>query len=336
MLCGLVVAHDTTEDAAVEPVRKAWNRYQELNARFVPMLDGPDRKAKRRAMNAEKVRARKAYLDLFKSADWTALDGELLRVGLWRTAYGALNSGDGPLAVKAFEAHIARITGSKSVERIPNCLLPKALLLAGRTGEALKRLKDPANAEAWIALGDARLIAGDRAGARAAWKHAGATRGARVRAGLIGLAPPTPVGAGKVVVVQAFSIGCKTCRRVMPRLIALRKRHPGADLVVLGVTTVESSGFLPAQDTSEPDWIGTPVGNIAAKEFPAHLDAVRARIRISFPWRLQGAFENTVWNAVEPHPIVVVGRDGKIAFAQVSGAEMSSVHAIVAKLLAAK
>jgi tetratricopeptide (TPR) repeat protein len=42
------------------------------------------------------------------------------------------------------------------------------------------------------------------------------------------------------------------------------------------------------------------------------------------------------WNMVDLHPIVVVGRDGKSVFAQVSGGEISSVHAVVSRLLAEK
>lgn len=39
---------------------------------------------------------------------------------------------------------------------------------------------------------------------------------------------------------------------------------------------------------------------------------------------------------VDLHPIVVVGRDGKSVFGQVSGGEISSVHAVVNRLLAEK
>jgi thiol-disulfide isomerase/thioredoxin len=353
------------QDAArgVEETRRAWSRSQELNPLLPPISGG--------ASPAEKVRARAAFLDLFEKADWngfdTPADRDLLRDGLWRTARRALDRGDGLVARKALEGYADRFPDDSS--DVSRRLLPKALLLLGKSREALSRLEAPAPADAGsaerartqVALGDARLLAGDREGALAAWKLAAAApydagpegpvddarREGRVRAGFLGRpAPPldavdaiggaAPAWAdlrGKVVVVQPFSSGCNSCRAIMPRLEALRAAHSPEVLVVLGLTVVESEGFVPEQDTPEPSWVGERVSGIATRDFHAHLETVRQRMRIGYPWLVQDLGKALPWNLLDPHPIVVVGRDGTIAFAQVGGEDLSSVHAVVARLL---
>lgn len=379
-VCGLVAAASAQ---GVEEARRAWKQLQEIEKD--PLSPESLEKAKPEDLlealtrkpglddSAKKVRARAEFLDVFERSDWSAFDPKadatLLRDGLWRAAYRGLNRGDGPAAKQAFEAYAKHFDDSS---RVHACLLPKAMLLAGDAEQAVHRMEqavaaEPAGAERgriWIALGDARLVAGDREGAMKAWDEAGRTpfgqgaegpvqdvlRQARVRVGYVGrpapsLAADEAIGGeaptwealeGKVAVVQAFSTGCKACRGTMPFLVALRDRHPGEDFVVLGLTVVESEGFLPAQDTPEPFWVGEAVSGIAPKDYRAHLETFRKRIGIDYPWLVQGMMAHIAWNVRDPHPIVVVGRDGRIAFAQVGGGEISSVHAVVAHLLSSK
>jgi len=390
MACGLIaastsLAQESRPAPAVEEVRKAFQHMQELDKDPFGSPEDLRRAAESGQLDelmnpgmkrsAEKVRARAAFVDLFERADWPAFDrtadAELLREGLWKTGYRALGRGDGATAKRAFEAYTKECDTSPDA-RARVQLLPKAMLLTGEIDEAVRRLeasvaRAPQGAhrgQLLIALGDARLVAGDTERARAAWEQAAATpfgteargpvmdvrRQAVVRTGFVGRPPPSldaveAVGGdaptwsalkGKVVVVQAFSTECKACRGSMPWLIALRDRHPGEDLVVLGLTIVESEGFLPVQDTPEPFWVGEAVEGIAKKDFRKHLETFRGRIGINYPWLVQKLADHLPWNQLDPHPIVVVGRDGKVAFAQVGGGEISSVHAIVTRLLAAR
>ena len=105
---------------------------------------------------------------------------------------------------------------------------------------------------------------------------------------------------------------------------------------VLGLTTIESSGFLPEPDTPEPSWVGKREDNIPASVYGKHLRTFRERVRVNYRWLIQADEKHFAWNMVDLHPIVVVGRDGKSVFAQVSGGEISSVHAVVNRLLAEK
>jgi thiol-disulfide isomerase/thioredoxin len=75
--------------------------------------------------------------------------------------------------------------------------------------------------------------------------------------------PPEEL-AGKVVVVNFWATWCLPCRMEMPSLQALHERHPGGDLVVLGLS-VDAGGAEPVRAFLAERGITYPVGRATSE-----------------------------------------------------------------------
>jgi hypothetical protein len=354
-------AHEPASEAATpvrpdaEQVRRAWG-------------------AREAAEGRDRVGPKAEFEALFERADWATFDihtdRALLKAGLWRTGWRALDRGDGDLALKSWEDYARLNPRHGAIRQILHRRIPRALALAGRLPEARRRLAaenlDGAEAadraQALVLLGDLRLLGGDLDGARTAWKGAAqvpfddnpqgpvedARRMAAARLGFVGKrAPPfTAVAAlggeastrtdlqDRIIVVQPFSVGCRSCRGQWPKLQAMRDRYACEGVLVVGLTLAESKGFLPEPGTPEPFWVGREVVGIKRNEFIPHLEEIRKRIGVQYPWLVQKIGPQMAWNLYAQHAILVVGRDGRIVFADVGGVDLSMVHCVVRRLLA--
>jgi len=337
-------------EESVKPVREAFAAVQESTKAF--QTAGRDME-KRKAAGDAYSKARDAFANLFVGANWDAFDvekdKELLTTG-YSAAGGKAWSIDGDMktARRVYEAFSKSFP--KQAEHLGYDLtdidvatgdFAKAKeTLAKRAAEGDMQTKVAAGAQ----LGDVLAAEGDLAGAQKAWEAAVAAvpadadakkdRGAlgmkasvEARLALVGKPAPDvdsktwvggdakPLSAlkGNVVVVDFWATWCIWCRKAMPELSRLYDARKKDGLVVLGVTHVFPSGFMPKAGTNDPMHDGESM-KVDADKYVAHLEQFKTNLAIRYPFVVATDEEPKAFHLAGWPTLAVIGRDGTVAF----------------------
>jgi thiol-disulfide isomerase/thioredoxin len=231
---------------------------------------------------------------------------------------------------------------------------------------------DPAlRVNALMNLGDVRSAQGEYASAQAAWRtvveaadqavletaQKGSSPGApfvqakpsaEMRLGLVGKAAPEiasrkwigaeaqPLGAyaGKVVLLDLFATWCRPCFAALRGLEGLHRERRDAGLVVLGLAKPAPQGYLPRAGTKDPVNEVEEVRDLVATTFPAHLGVFRERFGLTYPVVVATEGDFLAYGARRLPTVVVIGRDGKVAFVKDTPGEDTLLRMAVDRLLA--
>ncbi|MBI2923317.1 MAG: hypothetical protein HYY18_19850 [Planctomycetes bacterium] len=193
----LLLALAATALAEDDPVRDAWAKLKTATEQGRKDLENVSPKFKDAKTPEEKAAAQKAWREAygkneatlaplqktfresFDKADWGAFDpkadAELLEEGLTSVAQEAVES-DPKRALEAWELLLAKLPECSSARWVRSTWMPIGLLSAGDLEHAEKRLAalcdsgpDESKPDLKMAIGDARAMKGDYAGAQAAY-----------------------------------------------------------------------------------------------------------------------------------------------------------------------
>lgn len=224
-----------------------------------------------------------------------------------------------------------------------------------------------------VLLGDYKAAKADVAGAQKEWQAAldlipagidpridprsRAKADAEMRLALVGKEAPQinastwidgerkPLSAlkGSVVLVDFWATWVASCRRVMPSLDALYKEKKPAGLIVLGVTRFYANGFVPKPGMKDPLRDGEMVAGLTEDTFLEHVKLFKTNLGISYPFAIATEAEFKAYS-IQDIPtrfggmpaLVVVGRDGKVAFVSVGGGDEALLKVVIDRQLATK
>jgi hypothetical protein len=122
----------------------------------------------------------------------------------------------------------------------------------------------------------------------------------------------------------------------MPSLDALHRELGPKGLVVLGVTRFYARGFLPTAGTKDPLRDGQPVDGITEAGFLDHVKQFKSNVGLAYPFAIATEAEFKAYGVTGIPTLVVVGRDGKVAFVKVGGGDETLLRIAVERQLEAK
>ena len=331
--------------------------------------------AKMQEQRTRQGAALETFRAAFAASDWAAWsetdDAALLEQGLGAVARHATES-DPKGAIRAWETLLARLPACRSADPARTTWLPILYPSTGDLALALTKLRALHDAvdEKWKAtmlvhLGDVRALAGDVEVARTRYQEAKqaaqsdaeldrydprrrAERDADLRLKLIGrtapeIASPTWFGGeavplssleGKVAVLDFWATWCQPCRSVMPKLDELHRAIEARGGVVLGVTRFYANGFLP-HDAGDLH-AGEPVRGMDEATYLGHLATFKARTKIGYPFVVVAPQSFKDYEITGIPTVVVVGRDGKVAYVAVGGMREALIRMAVDRALGDK
>ncbi|MEC9475642.1 MAG: thioredoxin-like domain-containing protein [Planctomycetota bacterium] len=212
--------------------------------------------------------------------------------------------------------------------------------------------------EAWMLRGDLHAARGETLDARRAWsrllddleRHGNDTRARRnstVRLTLLGKKAPllssnTWFGGtrrtltqmrGEVVLLDFWATWCSPCRDLMPGLDQVHQSHKDQGLNVLGVTKPYSRGWLPSKEDPKR---GQGVTRMDGDAFLMHLSDFRKRFGVSYPFVLTSKTVFDYYHVGGIPMVVLIDRDGTIAWVRVGSGGEGLLEAVIERLLAKK
>lgn len=132
---------------------------------------------------------------------------------------------------------------------------------------------------------------------------------------------------GKVVIIDFWATWCGPCRKVIPHLVELKKKHGDAGLEILGVTRFYKSGYVPGEGSKrnlDPD-----------AEREVNRKCAKA-LGINYPILFSAKKTFTDYMVRGIPQLVLVDRAGKVRHIQVGAGDHSKLDALIAKCLAEK
>ena len=212
--------------------------------------------------------------------------------------------------------------------------------------------------EAWMLRGDLHAARGEVLDARRAWSRltddldrngneARARRNSRVRLSLLGTkAPPLTSNIwfggdkksleelrGEVVMLDFWATWCGPCRVLMPGLDRIHRAHKDEGLKVLGVTKPYVRGWLPGKDDPVR---GQGVNGMDRSAFMLHIVEFRRRFGVSYPFVVTGRSEFDSYSVSGIPMVVLIDREGTIAWVRVGSGGEGLLETVIERLLAKK
>ena len=212
--------------------------------------------------------------------------------------------------------------------------------------------------EAWMLRGDLHAARGEILDARRAWSRltddldrngneARARRNSGVRLALLGTkAPPLTsniwIGGdkksleelhGEVVMLDFWATWCSPCRVLMPGLDRIYRAHKDEGLKVLGVTKPYPRGWLPGKDDPLR---GQGVNGMDSSAFMLHIVEFRRRFGVSYPFVVTGRSEFDRYGVSGIPMVVLIDREGTIAWVRVGSGGEGLLEAVIQRLLTKK
>jgi thiol-disulfide isomerase/thioredoxin len=297
------------------------------------------------AEKLEQLRARmqasqQAFDTAFAAADWSKFDREadvrLLMDGLPAVVSDLQHPAK---AVEAGKFFLATFGAERMPYSIRTNALPMAMLAnddaagaARLLEEAIAAASGPTKARLMLTLGDMIAAQGDSAGAIKLYGEAAAVadnntrRSLTLRQQLIGKPAPDidsktwiggearPLSAmkGKVVLVDFWATWCGPCRAAMPALDKMFAGHRAEGLEVIGLTSFQADGYLPANKEQMMAG-GESVKGMTEATFVDHVAVFRANAGIDYPFVI-GVEQNLKdYQVVGLPTLVVVDPAGRVA-----------------------
>ncbi|MDF1667381.1 MAG: TlpA disulfide reductase family protein [Planctomycetota bacterium] len=132
---------------------------------------------------------------------------------------------------------------------------------------------------------------------------------------------------GKVVIIDFWATWCGPCRKVIPHLVELKKKHGDAGLEILGVTRFYKSGYVPGEGSKrnlDPD-----------AEREVNRKCAKA-LGINYPILFSARKTFTDYMVSGIPQLVLIDRAGKVRHIQVGAGDHTKLDALIAKCLAEK
>lgn len=276
--------------------------------------------------------------------------------------------------LKGQQVEAAKILGSL-LEKFPNSIeskkagvpLARAFSESGRIDEALTQIKEATEQlaagsieirEAWMLRGDLHAALGETLDARRAWsrllddlerhgKDARALRNSTVRLNLLGKKAPSLNSniwfggnrktlrqlRGEVILLDFWATWCSPCRALMPGLDHIAESYKEQGLNVLGVTKPYSRGWLPSKEDPKR---GQGINQMDGNAFLSHLSDFRKRFGVSYPFVVTSKREFDLYGVGGIPMVVLVDREGTIAWVRVGSGGEGLLEAVIERLLAKK
>lgn len=132
---------------------------------------------------------------------------------------------------------------------------------------------------------------------------------------------------GKVVIIDFWATWCGPCRRVIPHLVELKKKHGDAGLEILGVTRFYKSGFVPGEGSKRN------LDEDAERE--VNRKCAKA-LGINYPILFSAKKTFTDYKVRGIPQLVLIDRAGKVRHIQVGAGDHTKLDELIAKCLAEK
>jgi thiol-disulfide isomerase/thioredoxin len=368
----LAAAGARAQGSPDDPQLAARTAFAEAQAALAEARSAVRDNARRRETFEAHRAAQERFRAAFARSDWDKwdpqADKDLLFRGLASIGDEALDAGDAETAVRAFTALVAKFPESKGLftRRLASAHIrasgfEQALAFVRKSVEAADQTWRP---DVLVLLGDYRAAAGDGDGARRDWQAASdavpdapdpradprgrAKADAGLRLALVGNEAPDIAAAtwldsecrslsalqGNVVIVDFWATWCPPCRGIMPALDALHRERKQAGLVVLGVTRFYERGFLPKPGTKDPVRDGEAVSGITRETFLGHVRQFKSNLGLAYPFAIATDAEFKTYRVSRIPMLVVVGRDGRVAFVKDGGGDETLLNVAVERQLA--